>query len=256
MTALEILQAHSADDLASAVAGLFVATVVQRQADGLPVHVVLTGGGIGTAVLQALNESPNRDAIDWHRVHVWWGDERYLPTGDPERNETSARAALLDHVDLDPELVHPIPGPDATRNAEDAAEDYARALAEVAGSSRQIPDFDIVLLGLGPDTHVASLFPESPAVHEHELMVVAVHGSPKPPPTRVTLTLPAINAARQAWLLASGREKSEAVRLLVDAAAGPLQVPAAGVRAQSRTVLFVDREAATAVPGPLVRPIA
>ena len=256
MTDREILQAHSAEDLASAVAGLFVATVVQHQADGQPVHVVLTGGGIGTAVLAALNEAPNRDAIDWRRVHIWWGDERYLPAGDPDRNETSARAALLDHVDLDPALVHPIPGPDASADAEDAAGRYARALADAAGPHQPVPAFDIVLLGVGPDAHVASLFPELPGVHEREAMVVSVHGSPKPPSTRVSLTLPAINAARQAWLLATGEEKSDAVRLVVEASAGPLQVPAAGVRAQSRTVLFVDRAASIAVPGPLVRPIA
>lgn len=256
MTAREILQAHSAEDLASAVAGLFVATVVQHQADGQPVHVVLTGGGIGTAVLAALNEAPNRDAIDWRRVHIWWGDERYLPAGDPDRNETSARAALLNHVDIDPALVHPIPGPDASTDAEDAAGQYARALADAAGPHQPVPAFDIVLLGIGPDAHVASLFPELPGVHEREAMVVSVHGSPKPPPTRVTLTLPAINAARQAWLLATGEEKSDAVRLVVESSAGPLQVPAAGVHAQSRTVLFVDRAASTAVPGPLVRPIA
>lgn len=256
MTALEILQAHSAEDLASAVAGLFVATVVQHQADGQPVHVVLTGGGIGTAVLAALSESPNRDAVNWRRVHVWWGDERYLPAGDPDRNETSARAALLDHLDLDPAFVHPMPGPDASEDAEDAAVQYARALAEVARPGQQVPAFDIVLLGLGPDAHVASLFPELPAVHERDRSVVAVHGSPKPPATRVSLTLPAINSARQAWLLASGQEKAEAVRLVVDAAAGPLQVPAAGVHARARTVLFVDRDATSAVPGSLVRPIA
>lgn len=256
MTALELLQAHSAEDLASAVAGLFVATVVQHQADGQPVHVVLTGGGIGTAVLAALGESPNRDAIDWRRVHVWWGDERYLPTGDPERNETAARAALLDRLDLDPAYVHPMPGPDASDDAEDAAAKYSRALADAAGPGHQVPAFDVVLLGLGPDAHVASLFPELPAVHERDRMVVSVHGSPKPPPTRVSLTLAAINAARQAWLLASGHEKADAVRLVVDAVAGPLQVPAAGVHAQARTVLFVDRDAASAVPGSLVRTIA
>lgn len=256
MTSLEVLQAHSAEDLASAVAGLFVATVVQHQADGSVVNVVLTGGGIGTAVLRALNDAPNRDAVDWSRVQVWWGDERYLPTGDPERNETAARAALLDHVDLDPARVHPMPGPDASRDAEDAARQYAEALAAAGSHGADLPDFDIVLLGVGPDTHVASLFPEHPALHEAERTVVAVHGSPKPPPIRVSLTLPAINAARQAWLLASGEEKAEAVRLAVDASAGPLQVPAAGVHATARTVLFVDRAAAHAIPAQLVRPIA
>jgi 6-phosphogluconolactonase len=74
--------------------------------------VVLTGGGVGTAVLAELAATPARDAIDWRHLDIWWGDERFAPVGDPERNETGTRSALLDHVDADPARVHPMPGPD------------------------------------------------------------------------------------------------------------------------------------------------
>ena len=149
-------------------------------------------------ILRHLAESPARDAVDWHRLDVWWGDERFLPTGDPERNETCARAALLDHVDVDPARVHPMPGPDGPdgHDPEAAARRYAALLAAAARPEDHgpVPTFDVLLLGVGPDGHVASLFPDHPALHD-ERPVVAVRGSPKPPPIRLTLTLPAINAA-------------------------------------------------------------
>jgi len=187
--------------------------------------LVLTGGGIGTLVLTELAAAPARDAVDWRHLDMWWGDERFVPTGDPERNETGARQALLDHVDASPDRVHPMPGPDGPDgpDPEAAAARYAGWLlaASQPEDHSQVPSFDVLMLGIGPEGHVASLFPGMPALYEEQRTVVAVHGSPKPPPTRLTLTLPAITAAREVWILASGEEKAGAIRLALSGA-GPV----------------------------------
>ncbi|MFD0891655.1 6-phosphogluconolactonase, partial [Streptosporangium algeriense] len=113
------------------------------------------------------------------------------------------------------------------------------------------PSFDVLLLGMGPDGHVASLFPGLPALYETR-PVVAVHGSPKPPPTRISLTLPVIQAAREVWVVAAGAEKASAVRLALSDT-GPVQIPAAGARGRQRTLFLLDRAAATKIPASLGR---
>ena len=258
MTHREVLRHPDAEALALSVAAILTTRIVERQADAGIARIVLTGGGIGTAVLAATALEPGRDAVDWDRVEFWWGDERYLPAGDPERNDTAARSALLDHVGVDPRRVHAIEGPDLSASPEESAERYAEHLRSHARPEDHgdVPRFDVVLLGIGPDSHVASLFPEHPALHVTDRSTAAVHGSPKPPPTRVTLTLPAINAASEVWVLASGPEKAEAVRLALDPKAGPLQVPAAGVAGRDRTLFLVDDAAAARLPHDLARPIA
>jgi 6-phosphogluconolactonase len=111
--------------------------------------------------------------------------------------------------------------------------------------------FDVLLLGVGPDAHVASLFPEEPALYE-ERSVVAVRGAPKPPPTRISLTLPTIRAAAEVWLVVSGEDKAGAVRLALSGA-GEVQVPAAGARGRQRTMWLLDRAAASQLPPGLER---
>jgi 6-phosphogluconolactonase len=247
---------RDADLLAQAVAARLVTRLVDACAAADSASLVLTGGGIGTRVLSELAAAPARDAIDWRRVDIWWGDERFLPAGDPERNETAARAALLDHIDTSPDRIHPMPpsdGPDGD-NPEAAAERYAGWLRAAARPEDHgdVPSFDVLMLGIGPDAHVASMFPGQPALYEEKRTVVAVHGAPKPPPTRLTLTRPAINAARDAWIIASGSDKAAAVRLALSEA-GPIQVPAASVRGRQQTLFLLDRAAAAEVPAQLAR---
>jgi 6-phosphogluconolactonase len=151
-----------------------------------------------------------------------------------------------------------VPASDApgVGGVDDAADRYADELARVAdheGAGREgTPAFDVLMLGVGPDGHVASIFPEQAAVHEQERLVVGVHGSPKPPPLRVTLTLPAIARAQEVWLVAAGAEKAQAVGLSLSGA-GPVQAPAAAVRGRRVTAWLLDRAAATTVPPALVR---
>jgi 6-phosphogluconolactonase len=244
-----------ADDavLAQAAAARLTVRLLDAQAARGVASVVLTGGGIATAMYEALRDSPARDAVDWRNVEIWWGDERFLPSGDRERNEVQARAALLDALPLDPARVHPMPprdGPDGD-DPEAAASRYADELAAAARPGRTgLPHFDVLLLGIGPDGHVASVFPEHPVAYETR-PVSAVRGSPKPPPTRLTLTLPAINTAEEVWLIAAGAEKASAVRMALSGA-GPVQLPAAGVRGVDRTLWLLDRAAAAEV-GPRFR---
>lgn len=224
--------------VAATAAARLLARLAEAQAGHGSASVVLTGGRSGAAVLAAVRDSPDRDRVDWHRVNVWWGDERFLPTGHPDRNDTQARAALLDAIPLNPTRVHPMPasgGPDGD-DVEAAAARYADALAAVTS-------FDVLLLGVGEDGHVASLFPGHPD-RSGGRWVSAVRDSPKPPPVRLTLTREAISVADEVWLFATGAEKAHAVG---QALAGA-DLPAASVRGQDRTVWMLDSAAATELP--------
>jgi 6-phosphogluconolactonase len=256
MTTPPLVVVHrDAGMLARAVAARLVTARIDAQAARDHASVVLTGGGIGTAALHELAVAPARDAVDWARLDVWWGDERFLPSGHPERNETQARAALLDQVEVDPARVHAMAasdGPDG-EDLDAAAERYADELAEAAAGDGPVavPAFDVLLLGVGPDGHIASLFPEAPSLHD-ERLVLPVRGAPKPPPTRLSLSLAAINTAREVWLVAAGEEKAGAVRMALSAA-GPTQVPAAGAKGTNRTLWLLDRAAASRLPSSLSR---
>lgn len=234
--------------LAETVAARLVVRILDAQAERGFASVVLTGGRVAARVYQAVRDSPARDAVDWARVDLWWGDERFLPAGHPERNETQARAALLDALPLDPARVHPMPASDGPDGAdpEAAAARYADVLAGTARpGTAQLPHFDVLLLGIGEDGHVASVFPEHPVAYETR-PVSAVRGAPKPPPVRITLTLPAINTAEEVWLLAAGADKARAVGMAMTGA-GPVQLPAAGVRGVDQTLWLLDRAAAAHV---------
>jgi 6-phosphogluconolactonase len=255
MTVPEVIVHRDESLLAKAVAARLVTLLVDSQAARDNASVVLTGGGIGTAVLAELGAAPARDAIDWPHLDIWWGDERFAPTGDPDRNETGARSVLLDHVDVDPARVHPMPGPDGPDgdNPEAAAARYASWLKAATRPEDHgpVPEFDVLMLGIGPEGHVASLFPGLPALYD-ERPVVAVRGSPKPPPIRLSLTLPSIQAAREVWILASGPEKADAVAMALSDT-GPVQVPAAGARGKQRTLFLIDSSAAAKVPPQISR---
>ncbi|HKG51577.1 MAG TPA: 6-phosphogluconolactonase [Actinomycetales bacterium] len=243
--------------LAEAAAARLVTRLVDAQSSRGSATAVLTGGSVGTGVLAALAASPARDAVDWSRVDLWWGDERFLPSGDPERNETQAREALLHRLPLDPQRVHPMPasdGPDGD-DVDAAAARYADELAEAArreGAREGVPTIDVLMLGVGPDAHVASLFPEMAGVHETERTVIGVHGSPKPPPLRISLTLPVICSAQEVWLVVGGEDKAAAVGLALRGA-GAVQAPAAAVSGRRATLWLLDRAAAAQVPPALVR---
>lgn len=204
-------------------------------------HVALTGGSMGSAVVAALADHPANDVVDWSRVHFWWGDERFLPVGDEDRNDTQNDAAGLRSLTGDSQRVHRVPGPDTVGTAEESARLYEEEL-RVHGNGT----FDVVMLGVGPDGHVASLFPGHPVQQDSSGIAVAVHDSPKPPPTRVSLTAECLSRSRQVWFIVSGGDKAEAVAKGVDGA--PAQQSSTGlVRGEERTLWLVDEAAASEV---------
>ncbi|MEU4684573.1 6-phosphogluconolactonase [Streptomyces xinghaiensis] len=257
MSAPQIVVHRDKELMAGAAAARLITRIVDAQSARGSASVVLTGGRNGNGLLAALAASPARDAVDWSRIDLWWGDERFLPANDPERNEAQAREALLDALPLDPARVHPMAASDGPHGADvdDAAAAYAAELerATTPEDHGPVPAFDVLMLGVGPDTHVASLFPELSAVRETERTVVGVHGAPKPPPTRISLTLPAIRAAREVWLLAAGEDKAKAVALALSGA-GEIQVPAAGAYGTRRTLWLLDRAAAAGLPREMYPP--
>jgi 6-phosphogluconolactonase len=249
----DVVVEPDAAHLARAAAEALVARLAAAQSVHGTASVVLTGGGIGTAVLEQVAElaaEPVREAVDWTAVDVWWGDERFVPADDDERNEKGARRALLDVVGVPAERVHAMPASDGEfGEPEDAAAWYADQLAAAAPEGRAVPRLDVLLLGMGPEGHVASLFPETPAVRDTR-SVVAVRDCPKPPPTRVSLGFAALNAAEEVWLLVSGEAKAPAVAAALTENTDPVHLPAAGVHGIRATRWLLDRAAAGELPVP------
>ena len=207
--------------------------------------IVLTGGGTGIGLLKHLGSNHR---LDWSRVHLFWGDERFVPHADDERNEKQAREALLDHVDIPAGNVHPMPASDGAYgdDLDGAAQAYRDMLAGQSDNGSPTPVFDVHLLGMGGEGHINSLFPHTPAVREADRMVVGVEDSPKPPPRRITLTLPAVRRSRQVWLVVSGAAKADAVAAAIGGAS-PEDVPAAGAVGSEETIWLLDSAAAGAL---------
>jgi 6-phosphogluconolactonase len=239
--------------LAATIAARFLIKIVDILDERGEATVVLTGGTMGYATLKAINDSAARDSVDWSRVNFWWGDERWVPAGHEDRNDTQAREALLDHIALDPARVHPFAASDSGLELDAASDAYAAELLAAAPEGAEFPQFDITFLGVGPDGHVASLFPERGGIREEAKTVISVRNSPKPPPERLSLTLPVINSSIRVWLVLAGADKAGALGLTL-ADASVFEVPAAGVQGRKRTLFFVDQEAAAEVPENLTTP--
>lgn len=237
--------------LAGSVAARFLTKMIDLLDERAEVHIVLTGGSVGIEVLAAIAAHPGRDQIDWERVHVWWGDERWVPTGHADRNERQAQDALLSRIAIPAENVHPFPASDEGFDLEEGARRYRDELLAAGGGD--FPPFAITFLGVGPDGHIASLFPEREGPRVTEPGVIAVHDSPKPPPGRLTLTLPLINRSERIWLVLAGADKAAALGLAL-AGAAVADVPVGGVLGTKRTVFFIDEEASSEVPESLIAP--
>jgi 6-phosphogluconolactonase len=239
--------------LADSVAARFLARLAKITAEGRDAHVSLTGGSMGSAVLAAAARHPKIGKVDWSRVHFWWSDERYVPRDDDDRNEKQARAALLDALDLPAANIHAIAGSDSGLDLDAAAAAYAKELARFGqgDGADAWPSFDICFLGVGPDAHIASLFPDRQEIRVTDQAVLAVRDSPKPPPDRVTMTRPVINGSQRVWLVLSGADKASALGLAL-AGASYHSVPAAGAKGRRRTIFFVDDAAASQVPVELI----
>lgn len=234
-----------ADTVARRVADRVLDLVAEAQAARGEATVVLTGGSVSRTVHTTLAGHADDDRVDWSRVAFWWGDERYVPSDDPDRNAGQAWEDLLQHLPLDPTRVHAMPAEDDDFEDADAA-----AWAHGQDLRAVVPDdgpwFDVLLLGIGPDGHCASLFPDRSEV-ESEADVLAVHDSPKPPPTRISLGLSTLRRAAHVLFVATGEEKAGAVARSVSGG-DVVATPAAGPRGLESTEWYVDEAAASQLP--------
>jgi len=229
------------DELAEAVAAGLIERLAEVQAEGRVPSVALTGGSIAERIHRAVATSIDGLDVDWSEVDFYFGDERYVDSWSEERNALAARRDLLDLVDVDPARVHEMPARDSGLTLDEAAETYADTVR-----SNGTGAFDVVMLGVGPDGHVASLFPGHPALDVDDRIAVAVTGSPKPPPERISLTYPALNRTRAIWFVVSGDGKAKAVAKARQPGADLHDVPAAGVVGSQETIWWLDRAAAAA----------
>jgi 6-phosphogluconolactonase len=200
----------------------------------------LGGGSTPRALYRLLASDPYRERMPWSAIHFFWGDERHVPPDHPDSNFRMAREAMLDAVPVPPENIHRVRAeePDAQR----AAAEYEAALRSFfALASGELPRFDLILLGLGKEGHTASLFPESPVLHERERLVAAPWVEAQKT-FRVTLTPPVLNHARRAMFLVSGEEKADALRAVLEGPREPERYPAQIV--EGNRLWMVDRSAA------------
>jgi len=237
--------------LGASVAARFITKIIDVIDDQGSASIAISGGSVSTLVLAAIGQSPARESVDWSKVHVWWVDERWVPTGDADRNDTGTQTDFFDHVSIPEANIHRVAASDEGLTIEEAADRYAEELAGAAREGAVAPSFDITLLGVGPDGHTASLFPEFPQLSVTDRSVVSVDESPKPPSQRLTLTFPVINASQRVWVILSGAEKASVLGLAL-AGASVDDVPVGGVQGRKRTVFFVDQEAARDVPENLI----
>lgn len=236
-TPTRVMRYPSRQALAEGVAQRLVATVVRLQAEQGRVDLCLTGGRILNEVYRALATTPGCEDVTPHHLHVWWGDDRFVPTGDPRRNSLQSLPALAKAFRLDPSTTHPMPAADGKADPDEAAYAYAQEVGDVT--------FDLCLLGMGVDGHVASLFPDHPGFDPNTTAVaVGVTDSPKPPPERISLTLPVINRSTRVWVVVSGTEKAEATAR----ALGEGHCPGGRVHGTLETAWWTDQEAAVGLP--------
>lgn len=226
------------DTLATSVAGELLSRIAQIQETGRDPHIALTGGTIARAIHTEVARLSPDSGVDWSRVVIWWGDERFVEAGSEDRNETQTRVDLLDAVGAT--QVHPMPDSGQCPDVDAGAAAYSELMR-----SRGDDPLDIVMLGVGPDGHVASLFPGYPALEVTDRIAVGVTDSPKPPPNRISLTLPTLNRADAVWFLVSGEEKAEAVEAALALEGQINDTPARGVEGRSETTWFLDKPAAS-----------
>jgi len=240
MTAARVEVQPDVAALATAVAGELLSRLADAQRSGHEPHIALTGGSIAEAVHREVARLSPGSGVDWARVVVWWGDERFVNAESEDRNAARARADLLDEVGAT--QVHEMPSSADTTDVATGATAYAHTMRE-----RGTGEFEVVMLGVGPDGHVASLFPGHVALDVDDRIAVAVTDSPKPPPERISLTFAALRRTRAVWFLVSGEAKAQAVAAALAEGTDLHDIPASGVSGHEETIWFLDAAAASSL---------
>lgn len=216
--------------LVARAAGLrLLQTLLDAQSVRAPLHVALTGGNLGIQMLSTIRDEPMLAAVDWSGVHFWWGDERFAD--DADRNATQARRALLDSLPIPAGNIHEVARPSEIASLDAAAASYGESVRGI--------HFTVMILGIGPDGHLASLFPGRDEIDVDGRGALPIRNSPKPPPERVTLTCESLEACDELWFIAAGADKANAV----GRAYRGEDIPAGRVRGP-RTVWLLDTAAA------------
>jgi 6-phosphogluconolactonase len=228
------------EELAEAAARGFAARADEAIGERGRFAVVLAGGSTPKATYQILGRD-YADRIDWSKVHVFFGDERTVPPDHEDSNYGMAREALLDHIPV--ASVHRMRG---ELPPDEAAGAYEEELRDFFGAG-ELPRFDLILLGIGGDGHTASLFPETSALEVHDRWVVA-NPVLKLDTTRITLTVPVINAARAVYFLVAGEGKAEALAQILEGDPDPRGYPASLIQPQAGLEWMLDRSAASELP--------
>src|SRR5579871_3259137 len=222
----------------------FTALAALSARTGRPFTVALSGGSTPAILYRLLAAPPFRDAISWRDVHLFFGDERCVPPDSPDSNFRMASETLLSQIEIPPQKVHRMPGEMADHDT--AARQYESDLrAFFHLSAGEYPRFDLILLGMGPDGHCASLFPHKPALQEQQRLVVATEPGLKPFVPRLTLTLPVLNNAANILFLVAGADKAETLARVLEGPLDPEALPSqAVVPANGSLTWLVDKEAA------------
>ncbi|CAA6657353.1 unnamed protein product [Spirodela intermedia] len=240
------------DDLATDFAD-YVAQLSELSVKERGVFSVALSGGSIISLMRKLCEAPYNRTVDWTKWYVFWADERVVAKNHADSNYKLAKDGILSKVPVLSSHVHSI---NDNLSAEEAAEGYEFILRQLVKSrtvdvleSRDCPKFDLIILGMGPDGHVASLFPGHPAVDQREDWVTYITDSPKAPPERITFTLPVINSAANVAIVVTGEAKATAVHRAIDAAPEELEAAAIPARmvqpTDGKLVWFLDRSAAS-----------
>jgi 6-phosphogluconolactonase len=248
----DVVVLPSAAALAADVATRAVAALTQAQHSRIRAALALTAGSIMEQVWTALAQPGTAEAVDWSRVDVFWGDERFVPRDSSDRNDGPAERILFGAAPFSSARRFSMPPADGEYgdDLDAAAAGYARTLSDSRrrDDAADVPNFDVVLLGLGPDGHCCSLFPDHPSASDNSAPVIAVRNSPKPPPLRLSLSFDALNSANEIWVVASGAGKAHAAAMALRTGAERVHVPAAGARGRIRTLWLLDSDAAAELP--------
>ena len=226
------------DAVATGIADAWIKKISELLASKTEIHLQITGGTLGILMLAKAAEHPDLNSIDFDRVNFWWGDERFVDSDSKDRNANQAAAALLDKIDAT--RVHEFPAADEGLDLDDAAQEFADHVDLVK------PHFDLTILGMGPDGHVASLFPGKP-IPAAGVQIIAEHDSPKPPLRRLSFSYEAINASDEVWFVVGGADKADAVEVAFSDE--PERLPVGRIRGAKRTEWFLDSTAAVRVFG-------
>lgn len=239
MKSVEVRRAINALDVAHQAAEVIVATLSEVLANKPRAHVALTGGTVGILTLEVLGKTIIENDIDLSKVHFWWGDERFVESASTDRNYIQAKKAMLDFLTIPAGNLHPFPASDDALALETARAQFQEMIEKVFGDSE--PAMDLTILGMGPDGHVASLFPGNDL---NGALIIAVQDSPKPPPQRLSFSMDLINTSQKILFVVAGIDKAEAFESVHKDP--ECELPAAKVEARGETLWIVDEAAGAA----------